>query len=62
MHTEWKNVKFSLTNFVFREINSLSTYLAQNVGFTKFLSVWKLREFSLTHFWQIFRESKGFTK
>ena len=25
-------------------------------------TVWKLREFSLTHFWQKFRESDDFTK
>ena len=25
-------------------------------------TVWKLREFSLTHLWQKFRESNGFTK
>ena len=25
-------------------------------------AVWKLREFSLTHFWQKFRESSGFIK
>ena len=25
-------------------------------------TAWKLREFSLTHFWQIFRESNGFTE
>ena len=44
---------------IFREINSLVTYLANNVAFTKFLSkmreresptVWKLRKFSLTLF------------
>ena len=31
------------------------------VDFTKKL-VWKLREFSPTHFWQKFRESNVFTK
>ena len=25
-------------------------------------TVWKIREFSLTHFWRKFRESNGFTK
>ena len=28
---------------------------------TLWSTVWKLREFSLTHFWQKFRESNGFT-
>ena len=36
--TVWKNEKFSLTEKIFREINSLVTSLEKNVAFTKFSS------------------------
>ena len=54
-----------------------SNLFSKTVTFTKFLlkireskffifpqcvTVWKLREFSLTHFWQKFRESNSFAK
>ena len=63
---------------IFREINSLVTSLVKTVlprnfcqkcvreNFHNFhtvsCTVWKLREFSLTLFWQKFRESNVYTK
>ena len=40
---------FKGKNFFFNKRNEIHT-------------VWKLREITLTHFWQKFRESNGFTK
>ena len=48
----------------FREIKSLS-FPEKVFFFVKMhwcCTLWKLREFSLTHFWQKFRESNGFIK
>ena len=45
-----------------------SNFVSKAITFTEFLpnkdltvTVWKLREFSLMHFWQKIRESNGFT-
>ena len=73
--TVWKNQKFSLTKNFFREINYLVTSLvkmmfsrnfcqkSEKENFRNFHStlctLWK---FTLTQFWQKFRESNGFTK
>ena len=73
--TLWKNEKSTLTKIFFRQINSLVIYLfSKCVGFTKFLpkkvisttlcthcTVWKLRKFTLTLFWQKFCENNAFT-
>ena len=70
----WKNVNL-LSLKKFRQINSLVTSLVNTlfsrnfchrhvtVKFRNFHSVvWKLLQFSLTHFWQKFRENNVFTK
>ena len=63
----WKSQKFSREKF--REINwyDYTVVRAQHsVEITEIYShaftVWKLQKFSLTLFWQKFRESNGFTK
>ena len=75
LNTVWKNGKFGLTEKIFRQINSLVICLVKRLLSRNFCRksvrlkfhnfhnvVWKLREFSLTHFWQKFRESDGFTR
>ena len=61
----WNDKKFTLTEKIFREINPL----AENNGFPKVLpkkgkskipTVWYKRKFTLTLFWQKFRESNNF--
>ena len=68
----WKNEKFSITKTFFRQSNSLVISLVKTLLSRNFCqkcvrlnksqqfphhSVWKLREISLTNFWQKFRES-----
>ena len=36
MHTVWKNEKFSLTEKIFREINSFSNFFRKSGAYTKF--------------------------
>ena len=63
-HTTVVCEKFSLTKEKFRQINSLVIYLVKPLLSRNFCQTlyWKLRQFSLTHFWQNFRESNWFTK
>ena len=42
------------------ECNTIKT--VEKVRFNNEYTVWKLRKFSLTHFWQKFRESNNFTE
>ena len=60
-HTVWKNKKFSLTEKIFREINSCVNSLVKLLLSRNF-TVWKLPKFTLSAFWQKFRESNNFTK
>ena len=64
-------IKRIYTRIKFREINLYSAILLKELNSRNFLSnmyrvldsiVWKLMRFSLTFFWQKFRENNVFTK
>ena len=64
----WKNEKFTLfqknisSNQLFSNL-IVKLLISRNVCQKGvFSTVWKLRKFSLTHFWQKFRESNGFIR
>ena len=42
--------------------NKLLWYFFREIGLESSVTMWKLLQFSLTHFWQTFRESNVFTK
>ena len=66
---EFSSLRLQICTFVLHYINSLEVkkfrQIDDDFGALKLfrkITVWKLRSFSLTHFWQKFRESNGFNK
>ena len=51
-----------------RAIDSVGKYIVRNLFLeiqfreSNLTTLWKFQKFTLTHFWQKFRESNGFTK
>ena len=60
-----KIARFFLIKKIFRQIVGFTKFLPKmrkTKGTTSTQLVWKLLRFSLTHFWQKFREINDFTK
>ena len=60
----FRQINVLLKNFTINWFDGKNLHGSESLVFPHYdvhITVWKLREFSLTHFWQKFRESNGFT-